>query len=151
MNNSVNISINLDSNFYDNFVKPVVERFSLREPLTPRCNSESETLRSFTRLKLLRTGSMARWGDQLLPITGKHFDILLKLAQRPGKIVIDQDLYALIDSEFHKDPLLRQYIKNIRKTFPSPYNDHSHPEGIIKTRKMEGYYLNLSPDRVEMV
>ncbi len=102
------------------------------------------------RLRLVVRGSMAYWEDQLLPIKGKHFDILRKLAQRPGEIVIHQELYSFIDSKYHKDLLLRHYINNIRKVFPAPYSDPNRPEGIIKTRKMEGYYLNLSPEQVEV-
>ncbi|HHT9120148.1 MAG TPA: hypothetical protein ACFYD3_06365 [Candidatus Hypogeohydataceae bacterium YC41] len=132
------------------YLNPLIEWLVARKTL-PTEPKEYGPSKSLLKLKLTTKGSMAYWGDQLLPITGKHFDILLKLSQRPGKIVIHQDLYALIDSKFHKNPLLKPYIKNIRKTFPSPYNDHGHPEAIIKTRKMEGYYLNLPPDRVEII
>ena len=102
-------------------------------------------------LRLARDGSMAYWGDQFLPVKGKQFDILYKLARRPREIVLHGDLYGMIDSEYHKDHLLRQYINDIRKAFPLPYSDPCHPNGIIKTRKMEGYYLNLPQDHVEIV
>ena len=107
--------------------------------------------KSCVELRLVRDGRMAHWGDQFLPVRGKQFDILYKLARRPGEIVLHADLYGMIDSEYHKDHLLRQYIASIRKVFPLPYSDPHHPNGIIKTRKMEGYYLNLSPDQVEVV
>ena len=107
--------------------------------------------KSCVELRLVRDGSMAHWGDQFLPVRGKQFDILYKLARRPREIVLHTDLYGIIDSEYHKDHLLRQYIASIRKVFPLPYSDPHHPNGIIKTRKMEGYYLNLSPDQVEVV
>ena len=113
--------------------------------------SELEVSKSYVELRLARDGSMAHWGDQFLPVRGKQFDILYKLARRPGEIVLHGDLYGIIDSEYHKDHLLRQYIASIRKAFPLPYSDPHHQNGIIKTRKMEGYYLNLSSDQVEIV
>ncbi len=113
-------------------------------------HNPNDTAKFPAKLRLVIDGSTAYWGSQFLPIKGKHFDILRKLIQRPGKIVGRQDLYSLIDSEYHKDALLRQYIKDIRNAFPAPYSDPHHPEGIIKTKKTEGYYLNLSPDQVEV-
>ena len=110
-----------------------------------------EASKSSVKLRLVRDGSMAYWRDQLLSVRGKQFDILYKLARRPGEIVLHTDLYGIIDSEYHKDHLLRQYIASIRKAFPLPYSDPHHQNGIIKTRKMEGYYLNLPPDQVEIV
>ncbi|MHC4278094.1 MAG: helix-turn-helix domain-containing protein, partial [Planctomycetota bacterium] len=105
-------------------------------------------------LKLVIDGSMAYWDNTLLPtIKGKRFDILLKLAGKPKDIVVHQDLSELIesDSEKNREAILRQYISGLRKAFPTPYNDRSHPQCIIKTKRMEGYYLNLSPDLVEIV
>ena len=114
--------------------------------------SELEVSKTSVELRLVRDGSMAHWGDQFLPVRrGKQFDILCKLAQRPREIVLHADLSKVIDSEYHKDHLLRQYIASIRKAFPLPYSDPHHQNGIIKTRKMEGYYLNLSSDQVEIV
>lgn len=110
-----------------------------------------EASKSSVKLRLVRDGSMAYWRDRLLSVRGKQFDILHKLAQRPGEIVLRGDLYGIIDSECYKNHLLRQYIASIRKAFPLPYSDPHHPNGIIKTRKMAGYYLNLSPDQVEIV
>ncbi len=104
------------------------------------------------RLKLVKDGSMAYWDNTLLPtIKGKHFDMLRSLAERPGEIIVHANLYKLVESEEHEDELIRQYISDIRKTFPTPYNDPSHPQCIIKTKRMEGYYLNLSTDLVKIV
>ena len=132
-------------------LRQMVEIFFGRNPSTNRNGVELEVSKTSVKLRLARDGSMAHWGDQFLPVKGKQFDILHKLARRPGEIVLHTDLYSIIDSEYHKDHLLRQYIASIRKVFPLPYSDPHHPNGIIKTRKMEGYYLNLSPDQVEVV
>ena len=94
---------------------------------------------------------MAYWGDQLIPIKGKHFNILCKLAEHPREMVRRKALYKLIESPYHQEPLLRQYINSIRKAFPPPYCDPHHPEGVVKTRKNKGYYLDLPPDRVEII
>ncbi len=105
-------------------------------------------------LKLVKDGSMAYWDNTLLPtIKGKHFDILLKLAGKPKDIVVHQDLSELIESDIkeNRDALLRQYISGLRKAFPEPYSNPNHPQCIIKTKRMEGYYLNLSPNLVKIV
>lgn len=144
-----------------NFVEEVINQWknyqdlilalAEREEAVPAApETKSEILKPL-RLKLVRNGSMAYWGDQLIGIKGKHFSILCKLAQKPGETVVHQDLYSLIESDYHQDILLRQYITDIRKAFPPPYCDSGHPEGIIKTRRMEGYHLNLPPDWVEIV
>lgn len=103
------------------------------------------------KLRMVRYGSMVYWGDRLLHIGGKQFEILYRLAEKPREIVLRKDLYALINSERHKNLLLRHYINNIRKAFPPPYSDPYHPNGIIQTRKTKGYFLNLPPDQVEIV
>jgi DNA-binding response OmpR family regulator len=103
------------------------------------------------RLILNRKEFTAYFGRQYVSVKGKLFKILCKLAERPGNIVTHQELYSLIESEFHKDPLLRQYISSIRSAFPPPYSNPRHQESIIKTRKMEGYYLDLPPYRVEII
>ncbi|HHT9153126.1 MAG TPA: hypothetical protein ACFYEM_06280 [Candidatus Hypogeohydataceae bacterium YC40] len=133
---------------YQNLVLTLAQRDEAVRAYTCKINGPST--KSSLKLRLF-SGSIVLWGNQFLPIKGKQFDILLKLSQRPGDIVIHQELYSLIQSRFHKDLLLRQYINNIRKAFPPPYCDPHHPEGIIKTRKMEGYYLNLPPDCTEIV
>jgi DNA-binding response OmpR family regulator len=132
-------------------LRQIAERLFGRVPSANWNGVELKVSKTSVKLRLARDGSMAHWGDQFLPVKGKQFDILHKLARRPGEIVLHTDLYCIIDSEYHKDHLLRQYIASIRKAFPLPYSDPHHQNGIIKTRKMEGYYLNLSSDQVEIV
>jgi DNA-binding response OmpR family regulator len=93
---------------------------------------------------------MVYFGDHLLPIKGKEFDILCTLAEHPMQIVLHNELYTLIESKHYKDLLLRQYICNIRKAFPPPYCDPHHPQCIIVSRRMEGYYLNLPQDHIKI-
>ncbi|HHT9120149.1 MAG TPA: hypothetical protein ACFYD3_06370 [Candidatus Hypogeohydataceae bacterium YC41] len=135
---------------YNSYFRSLIKNFFFVEkPLNETIIKESKN--NYLKLRLVRKGSMAYWGDRLLPVRGKHFDMLCKLASHPGEILIHQELHCIIESEYHKDLLLRQYINYLRKTFPPPYCDPHHPEGIIKTRKMEGYYLDLPPDRVEII
>ncbi len=101
------------------------------------------------KLRLVEEGSMVFWEDNpLTTIKGKDFDILLKLACYPMTIVIHYDLYKFIDSSEHEDELLRQRINYIRNAFPSPFSDYKHSQAIIKTKRMEGYYLNLTEKQV---
>ena len=94
---------------------------------------------------------MVFWEDnKLIHIKGKDFDILHKLARNPMTIVTHHDLYRFIDSDEHVDELLRQRINYIRNAFPSPFSDYKHPQAIIKTKRMEGYYLNLTEKQVEI-
>lgn len=138
---------------YQDLILALVERDEAVQDATPLGTEQStnERAKPSAKLRLIVNGSTAHWGTQFLPIRGKHFDILRKLAQRPGEVVIHHDLYSLINSEYNKDLLLRHYINSIRKAFPAPYNDPNHPEGVIKTRRMEGYYLNLPASLVEIV
>ncbi len=148
---------------YQDLVLTLVERDEALQALNQNGSGQAGTsadeikpepegiIKSSVKLRLVRNGSMVYWEDRYLPIRGKHFDILHKLAQRPGEIIIHQELYSLIHSQYHQDLLLRHYINSIRKAFPPPYNHPNHPEGIIKTRKMEGYYLNLSTKQVKIV
>ncbi len=135
---------------YQYLILALVEHDEIAQTVSEIKQDRNGKTKSGAKLKLVLNGSMACWEDRLLPLKGKHFDILRKLAQRPGEVIIHQELYSLINSQYHKDLLLRHYINNIRKAFPAPYNDPNSPEGIIKTRKMEGYYLNLPPEKVVM-
>lgn len=133
-----------------NCIRPLVKRFFGKKSLAGKTTEGPEPPGILEELRLARDRSVAYWGDLLLPVKGKHFDILYKLAERPEQVISHQELFSLIKSKRHRETLLRQYINNIRKSFPAPYNDPRHPKGIIKTRKMKGYYLNLSPDKVDI-
>ena len=105
------------------------------------------------KLKLVINMREVYWcGFPLSTIKGKDFDILHELAKTPGSLVKNDNIYRLIDSDSHKGVLLNQRISKIRKSFPSPYNDLTHPLCIIPDAKQnKGYcYLNLTQDQVEI-
>jgi hypothetical protein len=131
-------------------VVPVAE-IAGSEELQRESNIQPKT-EDTIKLKLVENGSMVFWEDKLLPtVKGKDFDILHKLASTPGMIVTHEDLYKFIDSDENVDELLRQRIHYIRNSFPPPFSDCKRPQAIIKTKRQEGYYLNLAEKQVETI
>jgi hypothetical protein len=140
----------------DNFPESFLKQFELipldgEEVVVELVRKKTD---SKIRLKIVQNKEEAYWGDNLLPtITDTNFSILLELAKKAGELIENEKLYKLIKSDCNEGVLLNQRIVNIRKVFPSPYNDIKQSKCIIPDAKRNKGYrsLNLTKEQVEII
>jgi len=129
-------------------IKKVVE--SAKE-IEPEKNQDTE---SGIKLRIVQNKKEVYWDGNLLHTIRKtDFSILNELAKTPGKLVENENLYELINSDCNKGELLNQRISSIRKAFPPPHSDIKQTQCIIPDAKRNKGYrsLNLSKEQVKIV
>jgi hypothetical protein len=115
---------------------------------------EGQASKLEVKLKIVQGKEEVYWDGNLLhSIRGTDFSILNELAKTTGKLVENEKLNGLINSDCYKDVLLNQRITAIRKAFPPPYNDIKQSQCIIPDGKRNKGYrrLNLTKKQVKIV